>query len=196
MTHKAISPLRQRMIEDMSVRKFCEKAKHDYVRHVELFATFLGRSPATATGEDLRRYQLHQTENGVQPPSFNSAAVALRFLFLVTLGRPDLAHQLTRLSYPRKLPRILSPEDVARLLEAAPGPGLKYKAALSIAYGAGLRAAEVAMLRTGDIESSKARAARTGMRCSRRSCWRCCAPGGSNAARKAGCFRAAIPSCR
>ena len=102
MTHKAISPLRQRMIEDMSVRKFCEKAKHDYVRHVELFATFLGRSPATATGEDLRRYQVHQTENGVQPPSFNSAAVALRFFFLVTLGRPDLAHQLTRISYPEE----------------------------------------------------------------------------------------------
>ena len=116
---------------------------------------FLGRSPATATGEDLRRYQVHQTENGVQPPSFNSAAVALRFLFLVTLGRPDLAHQLTRINYPRKLPRILSPEDVARLLEAAPGPGLKYKAALSVAYGAGLRAAEVAMLRTGDIDSKR-----------------------------------------
>ncbi len=155
MTHKAISPLRQRMIEDMSVRKFCEKAKHDYVRHVEIFAKFLGRSPATATGEDLRRYQVHQTENGVQPPSFNSAAVALRFFFLVTLGRPDLAHQLTRVNYPRKLPRILSLEDVARLLEAAPGPGLKYKAALSIAYGAGLRAAEVAMLRVSDIDSKR-----------------------------------------
>ena len=80
MTHKAISRLRQRMIEDMSVRKFCEKAKHDYVRHVEIFPGFLGRSPATATGEDLRCYQVHQTENGVQPPSINSAAVALRFL--------------------------------------------------------------------------------------------------------------------
>jgi len=155
MTHKAVSPLRQRMIEDMSVRKFCEKAKHDYVRHVELFAGFLGRSPATATGEDLRRYQVHQTENGVQPPSINSAAVALRFFFLVTLGRPDLAYQLTRINYPRKLPRILSPEDVARLLEAAPGPGLKYKAALSVAYGAGLRAAEVVMLRVSDIDSKR-----------------------------------------
>jgi site-specific recombinase XerD len=103
----------------------------------------------------LRRYQVHQTENGVQPPSFNSAAAALRFFFRVTLGRPDLAHQLTRLSYPRKLPRILSLEDVARLLEAAPGPGLKYKAALSIAYGAGLRAAEVVMLRTHDIDSKR-----------------------------------------
>ncbi len=125
------------------------------MRHVESFAGFLDRSPATATGEDLRRYQVHQTENGVQPPSFNSAAVALRFFFLVTLGRPDLAYQLTRINYPRKLPRILSPEDVARLLEAAPGPGLKYKAALSVAYGAGLRAAEVAMLRVSDIDSKR-----------------------------------------
>ena len=91
----------------------------------------------------------------MQPPSFNSAAVALRFFFLVTLGRPDLAHQLSRVHYPRKLPRILSHEDVARLLEAAPGPGLKYKAALSIAYGAGLRAAEVVMLRTCDIDSKR-----------------------------------------
>jgi site-specific recombinase XerD len=76
-------------------------------------------------------------------------------LFQVTLGRPDLAHQLTRINYPRKLPRILSPEDVARLLEAAPGPGLKYKAALSAAYGAGLRAAEVVMLRVSDIDSKR-----------------------------------------
>jgi integrase/recombinase XerD len=135
MTHKAISPLRQRMIEDMSVRKFCEKAKHDYVRHVELFAAFLGRSPATATGEDLRRYQVHQTENGVQPPSFNSAAVALRFFFLVTLGRPDLAHQLSQLSrghYPRKLPRILSLEAWPGCLKQPPAQGSSTKPRLAL----------------------------------------------------------------
>ena len=121
MTHKAISPLRQRMIEDMSVRKFCEKAKHDYVRHVEIFAKFLDRSPATATARSLRRYQFPPDgERRAAQPSFNSAAVALRFLFLVTLGRPDLAHQLARLSYPRKLPRILSPEDVARFSKRPP----------------------------------------------------------------------------
>jgi integrase/recombinase XerD len=204
------SPLRRRMIEDMSVRKFGEKTQHDYIRHVEQFAKFLGRSPDTATGEDLRRYQVHQTETGVQPPTVNSSAVALRFLFTVTLGRANLAAQLTRVHYPRRLPRVLSPEDVARLIEAAPGPGLKYKAALSVAYGAGLRASEVVALKVTDIDSKRMLirveqgkslpprrrgAARTATPCSRRSCSKCCAPGGGNAGRRAGCSRGAIRSC-
>src|SRR6202035_2812456 len=152
---EAVSPLRRRMIEDMSVRKFTEKTQHDYIRHVEQFAKFLGRSPDTATGEDLRRYQVHQTETGAQPPTVNSSAVALRFLLTVTLGRANLATQLARVHYPRRLPRVLSCEDVGRLLEAAPGPGLKYKAALSVAYGAGLRAAEVVSLKVSDIDSKR-----------------------------------------
>jgi integrase/recombinase XerD len=152
---EAVSPLRRRMIEDMSVRKFTEKTQHDYIRHVEQFAKFLGRSPDTATGEDLRRYQVHQTESGVQAPTVNTSAVALRFLFTVTLGRANLATQLARVHYPRRLPRVLSPEDVGRVIEAAPGPGLKYKAALSVAYGAGLRAAEVAGLKVFDIDSKR-----------------------------------------
>jgi len=152
---EAISPLRRRMIEDMSVRKFGEKTQHDYIRHVETFAKFLGRSPDMATGEDLRRYQVHQSAAGKQPPSMNSSAVALRFFFTVTLGRANLAAQLTRVDYPRRLPRVLSQEDVGRLIEAAPGPGLKYKAALSVAYGAGLRAAEVVSLKVSDIDSKR-----------------------------------------
>jgi integrase/recombinase XerD len=152
---EAISPLRRRMIEDMSVRKFGEKTRQDYIRHVEAFAKFLGRSPDTATGEDLRRYQVHQAETGVQAPTMNSSTAALRFLFTVTLGRANLATQLTRVRYPRKLPRVLSTEDVGRLLEAAPGPGLKYKAALSVAYGAGLRASEVVSLKVSDIDSKR-----------------------------------------
>jgi site-specific recombinase XerD len=143
------------MIEDMSVRKFGEKTQQDYIRHVEQFARFLGRSPDRATGEDLRRYQVHQTQTGVQPPTLNGSAVALRFLFTVTLGRANLATQLARAHYPRRLPRVLSQEDVGRLLEAAPGPGLKYKAALSVAYGAGLRASEVAALKVSDIDSKR-----------------------------------------
>ena len=152
---EAISPLRRRMIEDMCVRKFSEKTQYDYIRHVEQFAKFLGRSPDAATGEDLRRYQVHQTQTGVQPPTLNSSAVALRFLFTVTLGRANLATQLTRAHYPRRLPRVLSPEDVSRLIEAAPGPGLKYKAALSVAYGAGLRVSEVVALKISDIDSKR-----------------------------------------
>lgn len=153
---KPISALRRRMLEDMAVRKFGEKSRHDYIRHVETFAKFSGRSPDTATAEDLRRYQVYQTETDVGPPSINSAASALRFFFTITAGRAELAHQLARAHYPRKLPRILAPEEVARLLEAAaPGPGLKYKAALSIAYGAGLRSGEVVMLPVGDIDSKR-----------------------------------------
>jgi site-specific recombinase XerD len=143
------------MIEDMSVRKFSEKTQQDYIRHVENFAKFLGRSPERATAEDLRRYQVHQTQTGVQPPTVNSSAVALRFLLTVTLGRANLAAQLTRVHYPRKLPRVLSRDDVGRLIEAAPGPGLKYKAALSVAYGAGLRASEVVGLKVSDIDSKR-----------------------------------------
>jgi len=152
---EAVSPLRRRMIEDMSVRKFSAKTRHDYIRYIESFAKFLGRSPDSATGEDLRRYQVHQTESGVQPPAMNSSVAALRFLFKITLGRADLATQLARIHYPRRLPRVLSLEDVGRLLEAAPGPGLKYKAALSVAYGAGLRASEVVALTVADIDSKR-----------------------------------------
>src|SRR5215475_7578977 len=152
---EAISPLRRRMIEDMTVRKFGDKTRHDYIRCIESFAKFLGRSPDTATAEDLRRYQVHQTESGIHPPAMNSSTSALRFFFKVTLGRADIATQLARIHYPRRLPRVLSPEDVGRLLEAAPGPGLKYKAALSLAYGAGLRVSEVVALTVSDIDSKR-----------------------------------------
>jgi hypothetical protein len=130
MSDKPISDLRRRMIADMAVRSFSDKTRHDYIRHVETFASFLGRSPDTATGDDLRRFQVAQVEEGAQPPKMNAQASALRFFFTVTLGRADLAHQLARTHYPRKLPQVLATDEVARLLEAAPGPGLKYKAAL------------------------------------------------------------------
>ena len=134
------SALRERMIEDMSVRGFTEDTRRDYIRCVKAFAAFIGRSPDTATPEDLRRFQLHQTEAGMQPPGINSSVSALRFFFTVTLDRSDLARRLTVVHQPRKLPLVLSVEEVARLLEAAPGP--KYKAALGTAYGAGLRVSE------------------------------------------------------
>jgi integrase/recombinase XerD len=155
MSDKPISDLRRRMLEDMAVRKFGEKTRHEDIRHVAMFAKFLGRSPDTATAEDVRRFQVHLTESGVPPPTLNSSASALRFFFGTTLDRAELARHLARVHYPRKLPRVLSPEEVGRRLEAAPGPGLKDKAALSIAYGAGLRAGEVVMLRVGDIDSKR-----------------------------------------
>jgi len=153
MIEKPISPLRRRMIEDMTVRNFVEKTRNDYIRHVKVFTAFLGRSPDTATAEDLRRFQLHQTEAGVRPPTVNSAVAALRFFFTVTLDRPAMARHLTFVREPRRIPVILSPEEVARLLEAAPGP--KYKAALGAAYGAGLRVSEVVALKVSDIDSKR-----------------------------------------
>jgi len=153
MSEKPISPLRRRMIEDMTVRNFVDKTRYDYIRHVRTFTAFLGRSPDTATAEDLRRFQLHQVQTGVRPPSINSAVAALRFFFGVTLDRPDMGRHLTFVREPRKMPVVLSPEEVARLLEAAPGP--KYRAAFAAAYGAGLRVSEVVALKVTDIESER-----------------------------------------
>ena len=148
-----VSALRARMIEDMTVRGFTEKTRHDYIRCVKTFAAFLGRSPDTATAEDLRRFQLHQTLAGLQPPAINSSVSALRFFLTVTLDRPDLARRLTVVPQPRKLPLVLSVEEVARLLDAA--PGAKYQAALATAYGAGLRVSEVVALKVTDIDSAR-----------------------------------------
>jgi site-specific recombinase XerD len=153
MSEKPISPLRRRMLEDMTVRNFVEKTRNDYIRQVKTFTAFLGRSPDTAIPEDLRRFQLHQRQSGVRPPSINGSVAALRFFFTVTLDRPEMARHLTFVREPRKIPAVLSPEEVARLLEAAPGP--KYKAALSAAYGAGLRVSEVVSLKVSDIDSER-----------------------------------------
>jgi site-specific recombinase XerD len=148
-----ISPLRARMIEDMSVRGFKEDTRRDYVRHVRAFATFIGRSPDTATAEELRLFQLHQRQSGMQPPSINGAVSALRFFFTVTLDRPDLARRLAVVPYPRRIPTVLSVEEMTLLLRAATAP--KYKAAFATAYGAGLRVSEVVALKVGDIDSER-----------------------------------------
>jgi integrase/recombinase XerD len=153
MTDQAMSPLRRRMIEDMTIRKFAAKTQHDYVQRVKDFAAFLGRSPDTASKEDIRRYQLHLASSGAHTPKRNGAVSALRFFFDVTLDRPDLAKQVAFVYEPPKLPVVLSPEEVARFLEAA--PGIKYKAALSVAYGAGLRVSEIVSLKVSDIDSKR-----------------------------------------
>jgi site-specific recombinase XerD len=153
MTDEAISPLRRRMIEDMTIRKFAPKTQHDYVQRVKNFATFLGRSPDTASFEDVRRYQLHLAARGAGVPTLNQTISTLRFFFRVTLKRHDIVEHTHFIREPRKLPVVLSPEEVARLLDAA--PGLKYKAALSVAYGAGLRANEVISLKVSDIDSKR-----------------------------------------
>jgi integrase/recombinase XerD len=153
MTEQAVSPLRRRMIEDMSIRKFAAKTQHDYVQRVKDFAGFLGRSPATAESEDVRRFRLHLASSGAGAPKINATVSALRFFFKVTLDRVDLTKHLSFMREPRKMPVVLSPDEVARFLEAA--PGIKYKAALSVAYGAGLRVSEVVSLKVSDIDSKR-----------------------------------------
>ena len=153
MTDEAMSPLRRRMIEDMTIRKFAPKTQHDYLQRVKNFAAFLGRSPDTASFEDVRRYQLRLTTSGVGVPTVNQTVSTLRFFFRVTLKRHDILEHTHFIHEPRKLPVVLSPEEVARLLDAA--PGLKYKAALSVAYGAGLRAGEVVSLKINHIDSER-----------------------------------------
>ncbi len=150
---KAISPLRQRMINDMAVRNFVPDTQREYIRAVKKLAAFLKRSPDTATAEDLRAFQLHLTETGTNPPTINATVTALRFFFKVTIDKPETTRHLVFVYEPRKLPRVLPPEDVLRLLEAAPNP--KSKAALSVAYGAGLRAMEVVALKVTDIDSQR-----------------------------------------
>jgi site-specific recombinase XerD len=153
MTEQAVSPLRRRMIEDMSIRKLAAKTQHDYVQRIKNFAAFLGRSPDTASFGDVRRYQLHLAASGVGVATLNQTISTLRFFFRVTLKRHNIVEHTHFVHEPRKLPVVLSQEEVARLLDAA--PGLKYKAALSVAYGAGLRASEVISLKVSDIDSKR-----------------------------------------
>ncbi len=145
--------LRQRMIEDMTLRGFQDKTQRGYIRIVSAFAEFLGRSPETATSEDVRAYQIHLSQKGLPTPATNARIAALRFLFTMTLDRPDLSRKLVRVFQPRKLPSVLSPDEVGALLAAT--TCLKHRAALSVAYGAGLRVGEVAALKVGHIDSQR-----------------------------------------
>lgn len=148
-----VSPLRQRLIDEMDLRRFSRETQRNYIRDIGRLASFLGRAPNTASADDLRRFQVALQEDGVGVPTMNAVVSALRFFFVHTIDRPDLARKLVRLRYPRSLPDVLSPDEVRRLLGAT--VYLKHLAALSVAYGAGLRAAEVAALKVGDIDSTR-----------------------------------------
>jgi site-specific recombinase XerD len=141
------------MIDDMRMRKFSEKTQLDYVRAVRNFTKYLKRSPDTARVEDLRNYQLHLVDHGISPASLNSAISGLKFFFNVTLDRGDLVAKLQPVHMPRKLPVILSREEVGRLIAAA--GNLKHQTALALAYGTGLRVNEVVTLKVGDIDSQR-----------------------------------------
>lgn len=148
-----ISPLRQRMIDDMNIRRFSRATQRDYIRDVARFAAFLGRPPDTATADDLRRFQVAQSEEGVSATTMNAVVSGLRFFFTHTADRPDLSRRLYRINNPRKIPVVLSTEEAARLLNAT--TSIKHQALLSVAYGSGLRAAEVTGLKVKDIDSER-----------------------------------------
>ena len=150
---KSITPLRQRMIEDMTMRKLSPRTQTTYIRAVKNFTRFVGRSPDTASAEDLRRYQLHLVEQGISSGSLNATITGLKFFFATTLERPEAMAKMSHVVEPRKLPLVLSLEEVTRLLQAAGGP--KNRAALGVAYGAGLRASEVVHLAVSDIETER-----------------------------------------
>jgi len=141
------------MIEDMNLRKLAPKTQTSYIRAVKKLAGYLGHSPDSAAAEDLRQFQLHLTEKGTSRITINATITALRFFFEVTVGDKNVVGKLNTVPVPRKLPVVLSREEVARLLEAT--SSLKYKAAFSVAYGAGLRISEVASLKISDIDSER-----------------------------------------
>ena len=155
MTPEKISPLRARMMEDMRIRGMQETSQKAHIRALKDFTTFLGRSPDTATPDELRAYQLHMTDTEVTPSVYNARITALRFFFGMTCDREDMKKYMQFRTEPRKLPIVLSIEEVAAVLAAAPRPGMKYRAALSIGYGAGLRASEVTNLKVRDIDSDR-----------------------------------------
>lgn len=150
---QTISPLRQRMLDDMRMRKLSPKTQSAYIRAVRHFSGFLGHSPDTASTEDLRRYQLYLVDHGISPVTLNATITGLKFFFDVTLDHAELIAKMQPVHVPRTLPVILSREEVARLIAAA--GNLKHQTALSVAYGAGLRASEVVALKVGDIDSQR-----------------------------------------
>jgi site-specific recombinase XerD len=152
-TMPAVSPLRQRMIEDMRMRKLNPHTQEGYIRAVRKLTQYLGRSPDTATVEDLRNFQLYLVDHGISPITLNATLTGLKFFFDVTLGRLELMARMQPVHVPRTLPVILSREEAGRLIAAA--KNLKHQTVLSVAYGTGLRASEVVALKVGDIDSQR-----------------------------------------
>jgi site-specific recombinase XerD len=141
------------MIEDMRLRKLEPKTQSAYVRAVRKLAAFIGRSPDTASAEDLRRFQLHMVDSGASPITLNATIVGLNFFFSITLDREDVMAKMQSVRVPQRLPVILSKEEVTRLLGAV--GHIKHQTALSLAYGTGLRVGEVVALKVSDIDSQR-----------------------------------------
>jgi integrase/recombinase XerD len=152
-TDTTVSPLRQRMIEDMAARKLGPHSQRSHIYSCKRFAAFLKRSPDTATADDIRRFQLHLAEAGISICNRNRIMTGVRFLFRVTLRRHDLAAEIYHLKEPEKLPLIMSPDEAKRLLAMA--RNIKVRVMLALGYGCGLRAGEIVRLKAGDIDSAQ-----------------------------------------
>ena len=153
MSIDVVSPLRQRMIEDMAARKLSAGTQRLHISSCRRFAAFLRRSPETATVEDVRRFQLHLAETGTSIPNRNRLMTGLRFLFRVTLRRLDLAAEIYHIRQPQKIPLVMSQDETRRLLAVA--GSLKVRVLLSLGYGCGLRAGEVVRLKVKHIDSAQ-----------------------------------------
>jgi integrase/recombinase XerD len=191
-----MTPLRRRMIDDMTVRNLSPATQRSYVHAVAKFARFFGRSPEKLDLEDVRAFQVHLVAGGMSWPALNQTVCALRFLYGVTLRQADLPERIAYAREPQKLPVVLSTEEVVRFLEAV--PSLKCRAALTTAYAAGLRASEVANLKVADLDSSRMvirveqgkGAVVIVTSCSRRNYSASCGPIGAWRDRHIGCFPA------
>jgi integrase/recombinase XerD len=153
MSTVTVSPLRQRMIEDMNARKLCAETQRGHIHSCRRFAAFLKQSPDTATAEDIRRFQLHLSETGVSICNRNRIMTGLRFLLRVTLRRLDLAAEIYHIREPQKIPLVMSQDETRRLLAVA--TSLKARTLLSLGYGCGLRAGEVVRLKVKHIDRAQ-----------------------------------------
>ena len=153
MNTDSVTPLRQRMVEDMNARRLCAGTQTGHIRSCKRFAAFLKQSPETATAEDIRRFQLHLSETGVSICNRNRIMTGLRFLFRVTLRRLDLAAEIYHIREPQKIPQVMSPDETRRLLAVA--QTLKVRMLLSLSYGCGMRAGEVVRLKVKHIDRAQ-----------------------------------------
>src|SRR5882672_985670 len=153
MSTDSVSPLRQRMIEDMNARKLCAGTQRGHIRSCKQFAAFLKRSPDTATLEDIRQFQLHLAETGASICNRNRIMTGLKFLLRVTLRRLDLAAEIYHIREPQKIPLVMSQDETRRLLAVA--GSLKVRVLLSLGYGCGLRAGEVVRLKVKHIDRAQ-----------------------------------------
>jgi len=153
MSTDVVTPLRQRMIEDMNARKLGAHSQRSHIYSCRRFAAFIKRSPDTATPDDVRRFQLHLAETGMSICNRNRIMTGVKFLFRVTLRRPDLAAEIYHLREPQKIPLVMSQDETRRLLAVA--DNLKVRMLLSLGYGCGLRAGEVVRLKVKHIDSAQ-----------------------------------------